>query len=62
MKKPNSKGTDKTCPSHTTTPSINYEALREILQKNNPSRKISDEQARKIGMFLLMLYARGMLK
>ena len=45
-----------------TSSAINYEALRNILQKSNPYRKISIEQAQKIGKFLLTLYTKGVLK
>ena len=48
--------------SENTSKPIDYEALWVILEKANPGHDISSEQARKIGRFLLMLYAKGVLK
>ncbi len=37
--------------------SIDYTKLKKIVAKSNPKKKVSDEQARKIGEFLLKLYS-----
>ena len=37
--------------------SVDFPRLKTIIATSNPKKKVSDEQVRKIGEFLLKLYA-----